>query len=231
MSLLLILLVGEGTFAVLKSPWFEIKNVIVQGRKLVAQEFVAKSTRIPEKSNIFTFPTRSLADRLRPNPIIEKVTVSRRFPDALVVRITERRAYSVLSTQGEFYEVDAAGIPFRTVASPDPKLPVLSCEVPQAIVLGKPIGAAAFHTATHCLRLARQLKEFPVGKITVDRNNDLCLNVQGGLLIRLGQPQQLQDKLNKAQRTIQLVPDLEYIDVTCPGAPALKPKQTDGNPS
>lgn len=231
MSLLLILLIGEGTLAVLKSPWFEIKNVIVHGRKLVAPEFVAKSTRIPENSNIFTFPTRTIADRLRPNPIVEKVAVSRRFPDALVVRITERKAYCVLSTRGEFYEVDAAGIPFRTVASPDPKLPVLSCDVPKAIVLGKPIGAAAFHTATNCLQLARQLKEFSVGKITVDPNNDLCLNVRGGILIRLGQPQQLQDKLDKAQRTIQLVPDLEYVDVTCPGAPALKPKPTDANPS
>ena len=119
LSLLLILLVGEGVLAVLTSPWFEIKNVIVYGRKLVAQEFVARSTRVPEKSNIFKFPTRTIADRLRPNPIIEKVTVSRRFPDALVVRITERKAYSVLSTGGQFYEVDAAGIPFRTVAAPD----------------------------------------------------------------------------------------------------------------
>lgn len=231
MSLLLILLVGEGTFAVLKSPWFEIKNVIVYGRKLVAQEFVARRTRIPEKSNIFTFSMRSIADRLRPNPIIEKVTVSRRFPDALVVRITERKAYSVLSTRGQFYEVDAGGIPFRTVAAPDPKLPLLSCEVPQAVILGKQIKADDFLMATKCLQLARQLKEFPVGKITVDPNNDLCLNVQGGILIRLGQPQQLQDKLEKAQRTIQLVPDLEYIDVTCPGAPALKPKQPEANPS
>lgn len=225
LSLLLVLLVGEAALAILTSPWFEIKDVVVRGRKLVAPEFVARCTRIPEESNIFTFPTHSIADRLRPNPIIKKVAISRRLPGTLVVRITERSAWSVLSVGGKFYEVDAACIPFRVVASPAPKLPVLSCEIAEAIALGKQIRAPAFHAATNCLQLAIRLGKFSVRKITVDQNNDLCLNVQDGLLIRLGQPLHLEDKLDKARQTIELVPDLEYVDVTCPEAPAFKPKQ------
>ncbi len=231
LSLLLILLAGESMLAVLKLPWFEIRGVVVQGRKLVDRKFVVQSTRIPDKSNIFTFPTRGIADRLRPNPIIKGVTVHRKFPNTLVVRITERKPYAVLSAQGRFYETDAAGIPFRTVASPDPKLPVLSCTVPKAIALGKPITAPAFKLASRCLRLAQPFGKLSVRKITVDPNNDLCLNVQDGILIRLGQPQQMEGKLEKAEQTINLVPHLEYVDVTCPEAPALKPKQSDSNPS
>lgn len=231
LSLLLILLAGESVLAVLKLPWFEIRQVVIEGRSLADRNFVVRSAQIPAKSNIFTFPAHTIADRLRPNPIIKGVTVSRRFPNKLVVRITERRPYAVLSARGTFCEIDASGIPFRLVAVPDPKLPVLSCSVPQAIKLGKPITAPAFNLAAKCLRLAQPFRKLSIRKITVDPNNDLCLNTQDGILIRLGQPQLMEGKLEKAEQTIDLVPHLEYVDVTCPEAPALKPKQSDANPS
>ncbi len=217
-------LAAELVLVVLGSPFFQIRDVRVYGRKLVAQEFVAKCTQIPEKSNIFLFPTETIPQRLRKNPIIERVTASRRLPDTLVVRIVERKADFVLSTHRKHYEVDAKGIPFRIVEAPNPKLPEIACKVPQSIILGKPIKTSAFLTAVDCLRLARQQEEFSVAKITVDQNNDLCLNVRDGLLIRLGRPQHLEDKLSKAKQTIELVSDLEYVDVTCPEAPALKPR-------
>lgn len=230
-SILLILLVGESVLAMLKSPWFEIRTVSVHGRKLIPAQFVTRHTAVPERSNIFLFRTAGIARQLRRSPIVEDVSVSRRLPNTLVVRITERRADFTLSTHAKHYEVDRAGIPFRVVPQPNPKLPVLSCKVPAAIPLGRPIKTSGFTSGMECLRLARAKKSLQVGKITVDQNNDLCLNVRDGLLIRLGQPQQLGDKLDKAERSMQLVPALEYVDVTCPEAPALKPMQSEGNPS
>lgn len=230
-SLLLILLAGESVLAVLKSPWFEIRTVRVDGRKLISSRFVSKCIAVPERSNIFLFRTDLIAHRLRRSPIVEEVSVHRRLPATLVVRITERRADFTLSTHAKHYEVDSAGIPFRIVPQPNPKLPVLSCKVPASIHLGRPIKASAFASAMECLKLARAKKSLQVGKITVDQNNDLCLNVRDGLMIRLGQPQQLGDKLDRAERSMQLVPALEYVDVTCPEAPALKPRQSEGNPS
>jgi len=231
LALLLIMLAGEAVYAVLKLPWFEISAVRVYGRKLTPAEFVAGCTKTPPKSNIFLFKTRNMVAKLQRSPIIEQATVSRGFPNTLVVRITERRADFVLSTHRKYYEVDAGGLPFRIVPRPNPKLPELACKVPKPITLGKPIKTSAFISATNCLRLARGKKNFRVRKITVDQSNDLCLNVQDGLLIRLGRPQHIEDKLDKAERTMELVPDLEYIDVTCPEAPALKPSQSGSNPS
>lgn len=231
LSLLLVLLMGEALIAVFTSPWFDINRVRVYGRNTVASKFVAAETRVPEKSNIFRFNTRDMARRLGRDPVVERVTVSRRLPDTLVVRITERKAILVLKTHRKLYEVDDMHIPFRIVAQPNPKLPMISCIVPQRIVLGKPIKTSAFLTAVECLQLATQEKKFLVGKITVDQNNDLCLNVRDGLLIRLGQPQHIEDKLDKAKQTMELGTDLEYVDVTCPEAPAFKPRKSGANPS
>ncbi len=231
LSLLLILLAGEAVLAVFTSPWFEISRVRTYGRRTAAAQFVKKNTQVPEKSNILRFDTRGMAARLCRDPIIERVTVSRRLPDTLVVRITERKARLVLKTHRKHYEVDEMHVPFRIVAEPNPRLPLLVCRVPERIVLGRPIKTHAFLIAANCLRVATQEKKFLVGKITVDQNNDLCLNDRDGLLIRLGQPQDIEDKLEKAMQTIDLVPDLDYVDVTCPEAPAFKPKQSGTNPS
>lgn len=230
-SVLLVFLAAEAALALLKLPVFEISDVRVYGNRVLPAAFVADCTKVPEKSNILLFKTDTIVRRLRASPIVEKVTVSRRVPDILIVRITERRAYLVLQTPEGAYEVDAGGIPFRKVARPDPKLPVVSCEAPCPIVPGKPVVIPAFKTAVNCLQLARRQGDMRVRKITVDRNNDLCLNVGDGLLIKLGQPRQIEDKLEKAGQTIKLVPNLEYVDVTCPEAPALKLRSSGSAPS
>lgn len=230
-AVLLVFLAGEAALALLKLPVFEISDVRVYGNRALPAGFVADCTKVPEKSNILLFKTDTIVRRLQASPIVLKATVSRRVPDILIVRITERRADLVLETPEGAYEVDAGGIPFRKVAKPNPKLPLVSCQVGCPVVPGKAVKVPAFTTAINCLRLAREQGNMRVRKITVDPSNDLCLNVGDGLLIRLGQPRQIEDKLEKAGQTIKLVPNLEYVDVTCPEAPALKLRHSGSGPS
>lgn len=161
--------------------------------------------------------------------MIKKVVVRRQLPDTIVVELFERRAELTLKTQGRLYEVDPYGIAFRVVGHAMPGVPVVSCSVPGPITLGKQVKATIFLTARRSLQLAEQEKGFRVAKITIDQNNDLCLNVRDGVGIRLGQPERLDEKLEVARRLVEQVAEVrngaEYVDVTCLEAPAFKLKK------
>ncbi len=61
---------------------------------------------------------------------MERVTVTRDWPDALVVRLTERTGVAVVPRGERFAVVDAAGVVFRTVPQRPDGLPVVRVAAP-----------------------------------------------------------------------------------------------------
>jgi len=226
LSVLLILLAVEVTVAAFTSPWFSIKGVRFAGNETIASKDIRRQLDLRPDANIFRINKRAIARRVMANPVVKEVRLYRRLPDTLVVRIEERKPDLVLNARGAMYEVDSAGVPFRAVKHAKAGLPVLSCKAPGRVVLGRRIRASSFGTARNCLLLVREKKIFQVAEITVDQNNDLCLNVRDGFQVKLGRPEQLSAKLNMAVRIVEQIPEFRqrgaYIDLTVPEAPALK---------
>jgi len=229
LSLLLTLLAVEVTVAAFTSPWFGIKKVRLIGNETIASRDILRRLDLRPDSNIFRISKRAMARRVMGNPVVKEVRFYRRLPSALIVRITERAPDLTLNAAGRMYEVDSAGVPFRAVRRAKSEAPVLSCKVPRRIVLGRPIRASSFGVARKCLLLVREKKIFQVTEITVDQNNDLCLNIRDGFQVKLGRPEQLSAKLNMAARIVKQIPEFRqrgaYMDLTVPEAPALKYKE------
>lgn len=226
LSVLLLLFGVELVLAVLTSPWFYVKTVRVEGRRTIPLAEIAGSLHVPPKSNLFLFQTERIVRKLELNPAVQNVVVRRRLPGTIMVQVFERRAQLILSSRGRLYAVDSDGLVFCAIKEPLPGVPVVQCSVPGRIAVGKKVEAPKFLAARRCLQLAEEKKNFRVAKITVDQNNDLCLNVRDGPQIRLGQAERLSEKLDIAGRAAEQIPGVgrraEYIDVTCPEAPALK---------
>lgn len=68
--------------------------------------------------NLVTLNLSKVADRLSENPWVDRVTLAKRFPDGLAVRIVERRPVALLSEDGRLSSVDARG---RPIAPYDPR--------------------------------------------------------------------------------------------------------------
>lgn len=68
--------------------------------------------------NLVTLDLGAVADRLADGPWVDRVTLAKRFPDGLAVRIVERRPVALLSEQGRLSWLDGAG---RPIASYDPR--------------------------------------------------------------------------------------------------------------
>lgn len=68
--------------------------------------------------NLVTLDLGTVADRLSGNPWVDRVTLAKRFPDGLAVRVVERRPIALLSEDGRLSWLDAAG---RPIAPYDPR--------------------------------------------------------------------------------------------------------------
>jgi len=68
--------------------------------------------------NLVTLNLATVADRLAENSWIDRVTLAKRFPDGLAVRVVERRPVALLSDNGRLFWLDPAG---RPIAPYDPR--------------------------------------------------------------------------------------------------------------
>jgi cell division septal protein FtsQ len=223
--LLSIVLAIEVVVAARTSPCFYIKETRVVGLKTLNEKDVRKRLRILPQTNIFSIKEKNVAEKLKGDPVILNARVHRKLPGTLILCITERSADFVLSTRGARMDVDSEGIPFR-LSKDNNSLPALLCDLPRGVVLGAKLKDRSFTIAWQCLKIARAVGISKISEISVDQNDQLCLNVSDEFEIRLGRPEQLREKLDIAAKALLQVPELRsrkgYIDVTCVEAPALK---------
>jgi cell division protein FtsQ len=225
LAVLMLALSFELIWAALSSPLFYIKKKVVVGNKTVPAADILGRLHLPPDANIFLLKKKDLELRVMTNPTVKAVRLYRTLPGTLAVRIEEREPDLILKTASGMYEVDASGIPFRKVKSSHLKSSVVWYGKPRRVTLGRRFDDPIFAAARRCLHLARAKSICQEGKITVDQNNDLCLNVWDGFEFRLGRPEQLSEKLDIASRLVRQTPGIResdgYMDMSCLKAPAL----------
>jgi len=221
--------------AVLSSPWFYVRNVTISGLGQLASEEVraaAAASTIPDKTSIIRAQTHAMELRLKRLPFVAEAHVSRRLPATLAVTITARKPIALLDNGSTRWEIDREGIPIRE-ARPEMLLPMIVVASNQALTAGLRVSDDGVVGGINAFRLCRNSLLSGVSKIDVDPDADLCLNMNDGVVIRLGQPEELQKKLALAERIYEERPDVaaevEAIDLRCPDAPACTPRKKDGS--
>jgi cell division protein FtsQ len=68
--------------------------------------------------NLITLGLNGVADRMAEIPWVDRVTLAKRFPDGLAVRVVERRPVALYSQEGRLFWLDASG---RPIAPYDPR--------------------------------------------------------------------------------------------------------------
>lgn len=98
------------------SPYFKIKDVIVEGNSLVPAEKIATDGVIGK--NIFRFDSEAAKNRIiKTAPIIEDVEIFRGIPNAVKIVVLERAPTVVWQSGENFYLIDEKGIVDKQIAS------------------------------------------------------------------------------------------------------------------
>ena len=107
-----------GLYRFLAGPHFAVRRFEVAGNARVRTEEVLAGLSAWEGRNLVGLELAPLASRLAALPWVESVTLTKRFPDGLAVRVTERKAVALHRDGGRFWWVGESGI---LIAPYDPR--------------------------------------------------------------------------------------------------------------
>lgn len=93
----------------LLSPIFNISNIIVQNNVRVSSNEIISLSGIKVGENTFKYVNFDMADKIKENPYIEEVKITRKYPDEIVINVTERTAEFCLKLDERFVYIDNQG--------------------------------------------------------------------------------------------------------------------------
>ncbi|HSL35032.1 MAG TPA: FtsQ-type POTRA domain-containing protein [Candidatus Limnocylindrales bacterium] len=142
-AILALLVSGGGIYGLASSSAFAYETLRIEGTSIVSEATVRERLELAQGVNLFTIQTEPLEERLRAIPAVGGADVSVALPDAIVVRLDERRPLLVWRSGEHSWYVDATGSVFAEVGD-DP--PEAAAELPvvidaRAVALGLRVGS------------------------------------------------------------------------------------------
>lgn len=109
---------GFGLVRFLGGALFALNRFEISGNRRARTEEILKAVEPWRGRNVVVLDLAPVAERIGREAWIDRVTLSKNFPDGLAVRVQERRPVALLREAGRLFWVDASG---RTIARYDPR--------------------------------------------------------------------------------------------------------------
>jgi cell division protein FtsQ len=99
------------------SPRFALREIAVEGNELLSRDELLRLAAVAPGGSVFALSAGAIERRVIASPWIAEAEARRRLPDALTLRVVERRpaALLVIDDAG-LYLADASGRPFKRAA-------------------------------------------------------------------------------------------------------------------
>jgi cell division protein FtsQ len=210
------------------SDVFAVKRVTATPTEHVTIEEIYEATAAARGVSLLRLSTQQIEAELSDLPYARSVEVHRRFPDTLEVELVEcMPVASVRIRSGQIWSVAEDGRVLELANRPN--LPLIVAENEIDPVPGENLPAML----TGALSLAQLVatedpfETLPVlDHIAVSAGGELTILFKDGTELRLGEPQELEQKLTVAASIIeQYLRDgrqLDYVDARVPDRPAVK---------
>jgi cell division protein FtsQ len=199
-------------WTVLGTGLLGVREVRVEGATLVSAVDVREAAGVPDDYPLARVDLAGTARRIGTLAPVERATVTRDWPGALVVRVVERTPVAVVPQGGRFAVVDRAGVVFRSVSQPD-GLPVVRVGRPGPDDPGTAAGLEVLAALTPQLRA--QLVE-----VSVEGLARISLRLRGDRVVVWGDATRGEDKARVA--TALLGRKADTIDVSAPDVVTFK---------
>jgi len=93
----------------LSGPLFSLRRFEMAGNERSRTEDLLRAVEPWRGRNLVTIDLAPVAGRLAREPWVERVTLSKRFPDGLAIRVVERRPVALLRDHGRLFWLDSRG--------------------------------------------------------------------------------------------------------------------------
>lgn len=206
-TLLMLLTVGLALF--MQSSFFTIKELEIQGLQGIPEGELRQLTSGIQGENLFLFDSDGLQRKISVHPLVQAVDIERKYPDTIVIRVSERSPAALVVVDNGVLEVDTQGVFLRRLESwPEVDYPVISgIAVPETVGPGQPIESAELSAALKLLQQAPPELPAQIGEIHVNAVQQITLYLTSGVEVRMGWSEDWEDKL---AALAALINDPEY---------------------
>ena len=214
---------------ILHTPWFGAKVVTVTGDHAnTTTQAIEAAAGLLHHPPLVSVDPGAVADRVESLPFIASAQVTRHWPDAVTVHVTERVPVTTMAGPAASWSTLDGGGRTLAVTPARPVLPVLIVHGPLGPVPPAPIGATVAPPAEPGLVVARTLPPAFAGQvvsITVATDGTVSLALVAGLVVQLGTTTDLTAKYEDVAAIIAhaSLRGAHTIDVTVPQSPTVGP--------
>lgn len=216
-----------GASYALKTPHLLVKKISIDGVKLSDSEEIAAAAHYALKTNILLVRKTPALEKIGRLSEVAEVSMGRTLPDTMWIKVRERTPFAIVTNGLDFFMVQHDGLVFHAVRGPVGKLPLIEVDRSVCFEIGKPSNVPCVSYALEALKSAHR-ERLKVSKISIDHAGDMCLNMDSNFCVRLGQPDEIDEKMSKVRSALDYHPSIikeaAYIDVSCPRAAVWKPK-------
>lgn len=217
---------GAAAFA-LRTPALAVREVTIKGVKLADRAAVEKIAAQALGRSVLVLRKSPILAGIRGVSEIREVKIGRRLPDKVWVRVWEREPDVVLADGANWWLMQSDGFVFHRARGPVSGVPVMRVYGCEPVKLGEIAESPRVRYGLEALTCAG-MEGIKLGKISVDPQGDICLNMGSDFYVKLGQPDDIAIKMSKLRRALAYDPTLakkaQYLDISCPDALAFMPK-------
>lgn len=197
------------------APWFRVGSIRVEGDRAVLDDGqVVAAAGVPTGGPLVQVDTDGAEERLAALPAVADVTVSRSFPDTVVIDVTERSAVYARDAGGSWGWVDADGVEFHTTTGNPPENLLTASVDGDSQRLRRDVA-----TVVHWIPpdVATQVE-----KVEADAVDHITLRVEGGREVLWGSADDSELKSEVIGLLMQNKPDAKVYDVSAPTHPTTR---------
>jgi cell division septal protein FtsQ len=222
LSLLGIVAIAAVTFVVLW-PGFDPKRVVASGNRVVASADIVRAARVNMHLNMWLQNGRAIAHRVEAIPYVDVAHVHRFPPATVVIAVTERVPFAVVTSDGESMLVDRH---LRVLAPVYDATALPQFTLPDGVALDP----GTFVARKDAMTLADDYDTMIAAHVVplelhYDKFGGLVATVRGGIEILLGEDGDLAKKLPLVDPILAQVVRKErrvsQVDLRAPGTPVV----------
>lgn len=185
-------------YIVIKSGFFNIKQISVVNNDFLNPKDIIKETGIKGDDNFFLVNLYGPREKLLTNPYIKDVEIRRVFPDKINIVVYERKEFCYVDVAGTIVVVDEQGRVLRTVESTEALILLEGFEIENYRIgeIMTSVDPYEFQRALDIVDLSSQIEGIDVKTIDY-RDEFLMMNMKNGLKVDFGNGNDIESKFNK----------------------------------
>lgn len=201
------------------SPLLAVNRVQVVGVPAALRSQVVAAAGLSGHPPMVSVSPGNVARKVERLPWAERASVSRSWPDRVVVRLGQRVPLALVAAGGRFEEVDATGRAIAWASSRPAGLALITSA--QAVPLGSRLGAPGAALCSDLGRLPLWLRSTLLSAMM--SRGRLYLAVRGGPVVAMGRPVQLAQKAQSllAMMRNAALPPNSRLNLSVPSEPVL----------